>query len=78
MTQTNDPKISPNIRVMIAIVASPTLMVIGYMLYVIFTATWQELSITGAIFSLLGLFAYYIVIVGQLPGFMRRFKAQSE
>ncbi len=72
------PKLSANIRVMIAIVASPTLMVIGYMGYVIFTGQWQELSVTGAIFTALGLFAYSIVITGQLPGAMRRFKSQSK
>lgn len=77
MTKSTDAKLSPNIRVMIAIVASPTLMVIGYTLFVVLTGTWQEISVTGAVFSSLGIFAYYIVIVGQLPEFMRRFKPNT-
>lgn len=71
-------KLSPNIRVMIAIVASPTLMVIGYMGYIIVTAQWQELSVTGAIFTALGLFAYFIVFTGHLPGAGRRTNNQHK
>jgi hypothetical protein len=52
---------------MIALVASPTLMVIGMLFYTMFVTGWQSISISMIIFSLLGVFAYYIVIAGRLP-----------
>jgi hypothetical protein len=52
---------------MIALVATPTLMVIGMLFYTLFFTGWQYVSISMIIFSLLGFFAYYVVIAGKLP-----------
>ena len=59
--------IPANVRVMIALVASPTLMVIGMLFYTLFITGWQFVSISMIIFCLLGFFAYYVVIAGKLP-----------
>jgi hypothetical protein len=64
-----DSKIPANARVMIALVSSPTLLLMAYIIYLLWQGKWNEISIGGAIFSLLGLFAYYIVITGRLPSF---------
>ena len=58
-----------NIRVMIALVASPTLMVVGMLLYTLFVDGWQYISISMIIFSLLCVLAYYVVITGTPPRF---------
>lgn len=63
-------KIPPNIRVMIAIVATPTLAVFAFVIYSIYTNGLGELSISGVIFSALCIFAYYLVIFGRLPGWL--------
>jgi hypothetical protein len=52
---------------MIALTASPTLMVVGMLLYTLFVDGWQKISISMIIFSLLCVLAYYVVITGQLP-----------
>jgi len=68
--QQNKPertKIPPNVRVMIAIVATPTLAVLAFVVYSIYTGGLITLSLSGVIFSALCIFAYYIVIVGKLP-----------
>tara|TARA_R110002153_G_scaffold79650_1_gene203198 strand:- start:2 stop:196 length:195 start_codon:yes stop_codon:yes gene_type:complete len=57
---------------MIALVATPTLMVIGMLFYTLFVTGWQSVSISMIIFSLLGCFAYYVVIVGKLPSLRRK------
>lgn len=62
-------RVPPQIRVMVGIVACPLLLVIGYQLMLLFTGQWTEVSISGVIFSLLGVFAYYLVIIGKLPRF---------
>ncbi|MDP5032275.1 MAG: hypothetical protein NWQ54_17955 [Paraglaciecola sp.] len=66
-TQTNKAPIPANVRVMIALVATPTLLVIGMLFYTLFVSGWQAITISMIIFSLLGLFAYYVVITGRLP-----------
>lgn len=60
-------KIPPNVRVMIGLCASPTLMVIGFLFYNLFTAQWTEIGISTLIFSGLGFFAYSIVVTGRVP-----------
>jgi hypothetical protein len=66
-SNTNKAPIPANVRVMIALVATPTLMVIGMLFYTLFFTGWQYVSISMIIFSLLGFFAYYVVIAGKLP-----------
>ena len=58
-----------NVRVMIALTASPTLLVVGMLLYTLFVDGWQKVSISMIIFSLLCILAYYVVITGHLPRF---------
>jgi hypothetical protein len=60
-------KIPANVRVMIALVSSPTLLLMAYIIYLLWQGKWSEISIGGAIFSVIGVFAYYIVITGRLP-----------
>ncbi|GAA0855198.1 hypothetical protein [Aliiglaciecola litoralis] len=60
-------KLPPNVRVMIGIVASPTLLVIAFCVYALLYGNWQDPGVGGIIFSLLGVFAYYLVIFGRLP-----------
>ncbi|MCF2949964.1 hypothetical protein L0668_17725 [Paraglaciecola aquimarina] len=59
--------IPANVRVLIALVASPTLMVIGMLIYTILFIGWKNVSISMIIFSTLGLICYYIVFTGKLP-----------
>ncbi|MDO6694302.1 hypothetical protein Q4574_13490 [Aliiglaciecola sp. 3_MG-2023] len=70
-------KIPANVRVMIALVASPTLMVIAFSIYCILIGNWQEPGVSGIIFSALGIFAYYVVLVGRLPTWFH-FKRQKQ
>ena len=63
-------KIPPNVRVMIAIVATPTLAVLAFVVYSVFTGSFNDLSLSGAIFSALCIFAYYVVIMGRLPAWL--------
>ncbi len=67
MKQETNKKLPPNVRVMIGLCASPTLMVIGFFFYNLFTAQWREIGISTVIFSLLGFFAYFIVFAGRIP-----------
>ncbi len=62
-------KIPANVRVMIGLVASPTLLVIGMLLYTLFTQGPLGISISMIIFSGLGLFSYFVVFTGRLPKF---------
>lgn len=71
-------KIPANVRVMIAIVASPTLMVIGFVLFSLFAGNWQDLGFSGLIFSLLGILAYYMVFTGKVPSLVKRKFASSK
>jgi disulfide bond formation protein DsbB len=71
-SETNKAPIPANVRVMIALVAGPTLMVIGMLFYTLFVTGWRFVSISMIIFSLLGFFAYYVVIAGKLPSFRRK------
>ena len=62
------PKTLPaNVRVMIALVASPTLLVVGMLFYTLFFEGWQNITISMIVFSLLATFAYYVVIIGRPP-----------
>ena len=56
-----------NVRVMIALVASPTLLVVGMLFYTLFVKGWQSISISMLVFSLLAALAYYVVITGRPP-----------
>jgi hypothetical protein len=67
--QSSVSKIPANVRVMIALVASPTLMVVGMLLYTLFVDGWQYISISMIIFSLLCVLSYYVVITGRPPRF---------
>ncbi|MFQ3220580.1 MAG: hypothetical protein ACI96W_002951 [Paraglaciecola sp.] len=69
-----NPKIPANLRVMIALVSSPTLLLMAYIIYVLWQGKWSQISIAGVIFSLLGVFAYFIVITGRLPTFSKKAK----
>ena len=65
---TPSPKALPaNVRVMIALVASPTLLVVGMLFYTLFVEGWQNISISMIVFSLLAVIAYYVVITGHPP-----------
>ena len=66
--QSSTPKPLPaNVRVMIALTASPTLLVVGMLLYTLFVDGWQKISVSMIIFSLLCILAYYVVITGHPP-----------
>lgn len=69
MTEQNSSRLSlpANVRVMIALIASPTLIVVGMLLYTIFVDGWQYVSISMIIFSLLCALCYYVVITGHPP-----------
>ncbi len=60
-------KIPANVRTMIAIVASPTLLVIYFLLHSIWMGNWSEIGISTLLFSVLACLAYFIVITGRLP-----------
>lgn len=60
-------KLPANVRVMIALTASPTLLVVGMLFYTLFVDGWQKVSISMMIFSLLCVLAYYVVITGHPP-----------
>lgn len=64
---TSSGKVPPQVRVMIALCASPTLMVIAFFIYNLATQQWREIGISTVIFTLMGLFAYYIVFTGKIP-----------
>lgn len=63
--------IPANVRVMVALVASPTLLIIAFSVYSLVFGDWKAPGVSGVIFSALGFFAYYVVIVGRLPGWFR-------
>ena len=69
MTQQNSSRspLPANVRVMIALVASPTLLVVGMLFYTLFVDGWQKVSISMIVFSLLCALAYYVVISGHPP-----------
>jgi hypothetical protein len=71
LTETLVKKIPANVRVMIALVASPTLMVMAYVIYLLFWGNWTEIGFAGPVFSALGIFAYFVVISGRLPRFSK-------
>jgi hypothetical protein len=52
---------------MIALTASPTLLVVGMLFYTLFVDGWQKISVSMIIFSLLCILAYYVVITGRPP-----------
>lgn len=62
-------KLPANVRVMIALTASPTLLVVGMLFYTLFVDGWQKVSVSMIIFSLLCILAYYVVITGHPPRF---------
>jgi hypothetical protein len=66
--QISTPKPLPaNVRVMIALTASPTLIVVGMLLYTLFVDGWEKVSISMIVFSLLCALAYYVVFTGRTP-----------
>ncbi|WP_339726074.1 hypothetical protein [uncultured Paraglaciecola sp.] len=69
MTEQDSPRspLPANVRVMIALTASPTLLVVGMLLYTIFVDGWQKVTVSMIIFSLLCILAYYVVITGRPP-----------
>jgi purine-cytosine permease-like protein len=66
---TSRPTLPANVRVMIALTASPTLIVVGMLLYTLFFDGWRSISISMIIFSMLCILAYYVVISGHPPRF---------
>ena len=60
-------RLPANVRVMIALTASPTLIVVGMLLYTLFIDGWEKVSISMIVFSLLCVLAYYVVITGHPP-----------
>jgi hypothetical protein len=54
---------------MIALTASPTLLVVGMLLYTLFFDGWRSVSVSMIIFSMLSILAYYVVISGHPPRF---------
>ncbi|MGS2720662.1 hypothetical protein [Paraglaciecola aestuariivivens] len=56
-----------NVRVMIALVASPTLLVVGMLIYTLVFDGWQKVSISMLVFSGLAGLAYYAVFTGRPP-----------
>ncbi|MFT6284962.1 MAG: hypothetical protein ACJAXM_001438 [Arenicella sp.] len=52
---------------MIALTASPTLLVVGMLLYTLFFDGWRSISVSMIIFSMLSILAYYVVISGHPP-----------
>lgn len=69
MTEQNAPRstLPANVRVMIALTASPTLLVVGMLLYTLFYDGWRSISVSMIIFSMLCILAYYVVISGHPP-----------
>jgi hypothetical protein len=69
LTQQNASRspLPANVRVMIALTASPTLLVVGMLLYTLFFDGWRSVSISMIIFSMLSVLAYYVVISGHPP-----------
>ena len=61
------PTLPANVRVMIALTASPTLIVVGMLFYTLFFDGWRSVSISMIIFSMLCILAYYVVISGHPP-----------
>lgn len=72
-------KLPANVRVMIALVASPTLLIMAFAVRSVLSGDWQAPGITGIIFTTLGIFAYYVVVAGRLPGWFgsKRHKSSS-
>ena len=66
---TSRPTLPANVRVMIALTASPTIIVVGMLLYTLFFDGWRSISISMIIFSMLCILAYYVVISGHPPRF---------
>ena len=60
-------RVPMQVRVMIFLCASPTLFVIAFLLYNLFTGQWDQIGVSTLIFSALGVFAYYVVTTGRLP-----------
>jgi hypothetical protein len=61
------PPLPANVRVMIALTASPTLLVVGMLFYTLIFDGWRSISISMIIFSMLCILAYYVVISGHPP-----------
>lgn len=74
---TASKQLPANVRVMIALTASPTLLVVGMLLYTLFVDGWQKVSISMIIFSLLCAVAYYVVITGRPPRLRMKKKQQT-
>lgn len=68
-TKTASSPLPANVRVMIALVASPTLMVVGMLLYTLVVDGWRAVSISMIVFSILSGLAYYTAISGHPPRF---------
>jgi purine-cytosine permease-like protein len=80
MPQTTEKNklLPPNVRVMIGLVASPTLMVVGMLFYTLFTDGWQSVSVAMIIFTLLCIFAYFVAFTGHLPRLRSKKKSQAQ
>ncbi|WP_299078469.1 hypothetical protein [uncultured Paraglaciecola sp.] len=68
----------PNVRIMIALVASPTLLVVGMLFYTLFIDGWQKVSVSMIVFSLLCVLAYYVVITGRPPRLTKKKYTQTK
>jgi hypothetical protein len=67
----NSSSVPINVRVMLALIGSPTLAVIAYFIYNLSVGAWQSITPGMLIFSIIGGLLYYIVIFGRLPRFRK-------
>ncbi|NCP64267.1 MAG: hypothetical protein GW763_13880 [Paraglaciecola sp.] len=67
----NASNVPINVRVMLALIGSPTLAVIAYFIYNLSIGAWQSITPGMLIFSVIGGLIYYLVIFGRLPRFRK-------
>jgi hypothetical protein len=60
-----------NVRVMLALIGSPTLAVMAYFVYNLSIGAWLLITPGMVIFSVIGGLIYYLVIFGRFPRFRK-------
>lgn len=63
----SEVKVPANIRVMLAIVASPTIAIMVFQVFALMEGDWRSLLDVFNVFIVFGLMAYYIVFTSRLP-----------
>lgn len=66
-------KIRPSVRLLLAIVALPSLLGAAIISYSISLGDWDSLTVNGVIFLAIGLLGCYLAFTGRMPNFLRRF-----